>query len=69
MVKAPTQPLFNIQQELLNLYATGLPNGYLTELKNTISTLFFNKATAKADEVWVQKGYNTRTITSWLNED
>jgi hypothetical protein len=69
MVKTPTQPLSNVQQELLKLYAAGIPDEHLPELKNIISKFLFDKATEKADEVWVQKGYTTGTITSWLNED
>jgi hypothetical protein len=69
MTKTPTQPLSNVQQELLSLYATGIPDEYLLELKNVISKFLFDKATSKADEVWAEKGYTTGTITSWLNED
>ena len=69
MLQTSTQPLSNMQQELLQLYATGISDEHLLELKNIISKFLFDKATVKADEVWKKKGYDQDAITSWLNED
>ena len=69
MIKTAPQPLSNIQQELLKLYATGISDEHLTELKDIISKYLFEKAVSKADEVTREKGYTQDTIESWLNED
>ncbi len=69
MLQTAVQPLSNVQHELLKLYATGISDEHLGELKNIISTFLFDKAVAKADEVWEQKGYTNKNIASWLKED
>jgi len=47
-------PLFNIQQELLKLYAAGVPDQHLPELKikNIIAQFLFEKARKEADRIW-----------------
>jgi hypothetical protein len=69
MIKTAPQPLSNVQQELLKLFATGISDDALAELKDMISKFLFEKAVQKADVVAREKGYNKDTINSWLNED
>lgn len=69
MVKFAPQPLSNIQVELLQLYSEGIPDEYLTELKDLIAKFLFEKARNQADKIWEQKKYNQNTLNQWLNED
>jgi hypothetical protein len=69
MIKTAPQLLSNVQQELLKLFATGISDEALTELKDLISKFLFEKAVQKADVAAKEKGYNQDTINSWLNED
>ncbi|MEM9885948.1 MAG: hypothetical protein AAF849_08655 [Bacteroidota bacterium] len=62
-------PLSNIQQELLKIYAAGVPDQHLPELKNVIARFLFEKARKEADQVWDAKGYSDDTVEEWLNED
>ena len=62
-------PLSNIQQELLKLYASGIFDQYLIELKNVIARFLFEKARREADNAWEQKNYSIADIESWLTED
>ena len=62
-------PLSNIQQELLKLYAAGVPDQHLPELKNVIARFLFEKARKEADRVWDVKGYSDDTVEEWLKED
>lgn len=63
------QPLSNVQEELLRLYATGIPDDQLVELKALISKFLFEKAVDRADKIWEERGYTKETINQWLNED
>ena len=69
MIKVAPQPLSNIQVELLQLCAAGIPDEQLAELKNVIAQFLFDKARDEEDLVWKQKQYNQNTISSCLNED
>ena len=62
-------PLSNVQMELLKVYATGIPDKYLLELKDLIAKFLFEKARNKADKIWDKKGYSDKTIQRWLNEN
>lgn len=55
--------------ELLHLYATGISDEQLAELKDMIAKFLFDKAKHEADVVWDRKQYNQNTINNWLNED
>ncbi len=41
-------PLSNMQLELLKLYAAGVPDAYLPEIKNHIARFLLEKARAEA---------------------
>ena len=62
-------PFSNIQLELLRLYASGVPEQHLPDLKNTIARFLLEKAREEADKVWDKKGYSDDTIQEWLKED
>jgi hypothetical protein len=69
MMVETKQPLSNIQMELLRLYATGISDEHLLELKQVIAQFLREKARQKADAIWEQKGYSEKTVKNWLNKD
>ncbi|MDR6560474.1 MULTISPECIES: hypothetical protein [Arcicella] len=50
-------PLSNVQLELLKLYATGVSDETLLELKRTMAKFFLDKVRQSADKIWEDKGY------------
>ncbi len=55
-------PLSNLQMELLKLYASGLEDEHLTELKIVIAKFLLEKARKKADKIWDDRGYSETTL-------
>jgi hypothetical protein len=47
--------LSNIQQELLNIYATNISDATLVELKQTMAKFFLDKIRSEADKIWKTK--------------
>lgn len=68
MVAIPNQ-LSNIQLELLKLYAVGVPDEYLIDIKEILAKYLLEKARDEADRVWIEKGYNQDTINTWLGKN
>lgn len=62
-------PFSNVQLELLKLYAAGVKDEHLSELKEVMARFLFEKARASADAVWDDKGYTEETVKNWLNDD
>ena len=54
-----TPPLTNIQQELLKLFSTNIPEEQLKELKSVISNFLLEKAGDKADAIWNERKYDS----------
>lgn len=63
------QPLSNLQQELLKLYASNIDDNDLLNIKRYLAKYFANKAIKEADTIWNEKGYTNETMEQWLNED
>ncbi|MFA6599179.1 MAG: hypothetical protein WCS69_15760 [Ignavibacteriaceae bacterium] len=63
-----TQPLSNVQEELLKLYSTNLSQEELKELKIVLGKYFAQKATKEVDKIWDEKKYSNETMDTWLNE-
>ncbi|MCF8355001.1 MAG: hypothetical protein K9H48_11155 [Melioribacteraceae bacterium] len=63
-----SQPLSNVQEELLKLYSQNLSPEELKELKTVLGKYFSHKATKEADKIWDNKKYSNETMDSWLNE-
>lgn len=63
----PKAPLSNLQLELLQLYAAGVPDEYLAELKNVIARYLLEKARDEADRQWDARGYDESTVRAWLD--
>ncbi len=51
-------PLSNVQLELLKLYAAGVPDETLLELRTTMARFFLEKMRNSADAIWEEKGYS-----------
>lgn len=56
-------PLSNLQLELLQLYAAGVPDEYLPELKEVIANYLLNKARDEANRQWNERGYDEGTAS------
>jgi len=63
----PAAPYSNLQLELLQLYAAGVPDAYLPELKTLIANYLLSKARDGADHEWGARGYDERTVRGWLD--
>jgi hypothetical protein len=68
MTTLPQPPLSNIQMELLKLYAQGISDEHLSELKVVIATFLLQKARKKINVIAVKKQINQQTIDKLLNE-
>lgn len=53
-----SQPLTNLQLELLKLYAREVPESDLLEIRRLLAGYFMKKATTLADQIWDEKGLN-----------
>jgi hypothetical protein len=67
MVNLPATPLSNIQLELLKLYAAGVSDDTLVELKKLMSQFLMQKLREEAGKVWIEKGYTESDLSNWLN--
>jgi hypothetical protein len=67
MANIPATPLSNIQLELLKLYATGVSDDTLVELKELMSQFLMQKLREEAGKVWIEKGYTEPDLSNWLN--
>jgi len=52
------KPLSNVQQEMLKVFATDIPEDDLKDLKKVMAQFLLKKARAKADAIWDEKGYS-----------
>jgi hypothetical protein len=59
-------PFSNMQMELLKLYAAGVPDEYLAEIREIIARFLLEKARAEAGKVWDEKGYTEETARQWI---
>lgn len=64
-----TPPLTNVQQELLKLFATNVPDEQLKELKGVIAKFLIEKARDKADAIWDERAYDEATVKKLLNKE
>ena len=65
----PQSVLSNVQVELLRLYSVGVSDEILLELKKIMSRFLMQKLREEAGKVWLEKGYDETTISSWLHKD
>ena len=62
------QPLTNLQQELLKLYASNIDDADLENVRRFLAQYFADKAIKEADDIWDKKPYSNQTMEQWLNE-
>jgi hypothetical protein len=65
MTTTTQPPLTNLQLELLKLFAKGVSEEELRDIRKMLSRYFMERAIAGADKVWDEKGYSTDVL---LNE-
>jgi len=63
----PSKPLSNIQLELLQLYATDIPEQDLLEIKQLLAHYFAAKATEAMDALWEEKNLTEEDMHDWAN--
>jgi hypothetical protein len=61
------QKFSNVQQELLKLYRTDVPDEVLIEIKELLSRFFAERAMDGMDKLWDEQGWNNETMDEWLN--
>lgn len=66
MINLPNLPLTNVQSELLKLFATGIPEDDLLELKKVMAKFLLDKARDKADAIYDLKGYSDEKLQELL---
>lgn len=63
-----SQPLSNLQSEILKLYSTNMEEDDLNELKNLLAKHYAQKSIREADKVWSEKRLSDKVMDKWLNE-
>ncbi len=62
-------PLSNMQEELLKLFATDVPEKHLVEIKQMIAKFLLDKARDKADDIWDKRAYSDEKLQEILNKE
>ncbi|MBX2889715.1 MAG: hypothetical protein KF734_02190 [Saprospiraceae bacterium] len=60
-----SQKLSNLQLELLKLYAMGVSEEELRDIKRMLAKYFMEKAMDEADKVWDERGYTNKLMEEW----
>ena len=66
MISNTAAPLSNLQVELLKLYAKGIPDEHLEELRVLIARFLMDKARKKINVVSSEKGITQETLDNLL---
>jgi hypothetical protein len=64
-----SQPLSNLQLELLKVYSSGVPDEWLSDIKEMLARYLLEKARDEADRIWLAKAYSETHIDQWLKND
>ena len=62
------ETLSNLQLELLRIYAHGVSDNNLLEIKQMLAKYFADKATNAMDKLWDEKGLTEQDMVNWTNE-
>lgn len=60
-----SQKLSNLQLELLKLYAMGVSDEELRDIKRMLAKYFMEKAMDEADKVWDERRYTNELMEEW----
>jgi alkylhydroperoxidase/carboxymuconolactone decarboxylase family protein YurZ len=61
----PAPPLTNVQLELLKVFALGVTDEEVLEIRRMLARYFMQKAVTGATKVWEERGYTAEQL---LNE-
>ena len=62
------QPLTNLQQELLKLFAQQVAEADLVNIRALIGQYFAQRLTNLADQARAENGWTAQTMHEWLND-
>ena len=62
-------PLSNVQAELLKLFAAGIPDSQLLELKKVMAKFLLEQVRDRADAIWDAEGYSDELLKQKLGDD
>ena len=62
-------PLSNVQAELLKLFAAGIPDSQLLELKKVMAKFLLEQARDRADAIWDAERYSDKLLKQKLGDD
>ncbi len=62
-----SQKLSNLQLELLKLFAMGVSEKELREIKRMLAKYFMEKTIEEANKVWDERGYTNELMDEWQN--
>ncbi len=65
MIASPTQPMSNLQLELLKLYANQIDDQKLHEIRLLLGQYFAQKATEAMDTIWEQNQLTEQDMVNW----
>jgi hypothetical protein len=68
MVHELKPTLSNVQMELLKLYAIGVEEQTLLDLKKVMAKFFLQRLRQQADATWQEKAYSDEFFTSLKND-
>lgn len=60
----PVPPLTNVQLELLKLFAMGVSEEEILEIRRMLARYFMQKAVEGATQAWEEKGYTAEQLLS-----
>ncbi len=66
-IPRPANKLSNLQQLLLQLYASNISEEDLLVIKKFLAKYFLAKAVQEADKVWDERGYTNELMEEWRN--
>ena len=64
-----TEPLSNVQLELLKLFSTNLSEKEIAELRKELAHFYARKSIDAANKAWIEKELSNDVMDQWLNDD
>jgi hypothetical protein len=62
MTASATNKLSNLQLELLNIYANGVTDEQLTDIKTLLAKYFAEQIKIRTTQIWQDKNYSAQTM-------
>ena len=63
-----TNPMSNLQLELLKIYATDIPERQLLDIKRMLAAYFAELIDRDMTSLWEEQGCDDSTIETWKHE-